>query len=97
MSLSLTACSDLAHSCFTLSWAAFGYGLNATLLGRPVDPNDGGMKAALSSAVQNYANEVAKDEINHVRVFLCSNQCPLSCHAYCCSNCLPAHARLPAA
>jgi hypothetical protein len=48
------------------SWAAFGYGLNATLLGRPVDTNDGGMKASLSSAVQNYANEVAHDEINHV-------------------------------
>jgi hypothetical protein len=56
------------------SWAAFGYGLNATLLGRPVDTNDGGMKASLSSAVQNYANEVAHDEINHVRlpVFPCS-------------------------
>lgn len=47
------------------SWAAFGYGLNATLLGRPVAA-DGGMKATLSEATQLYANEVAQDEINHV-------------------------------
>ena len=48
------------------SWAAFGYGLNATLLGRPVSA-DGGMKATLTPATQAYATEVAQDEINHVR------------------------------
>ena len=28
----------------------------------------GGKKAMLSSSVQNYANEVARDELNHVSV-----------------------------
>ena len=28
----------------------------------------GGMQAKLSSKVQNYANEIAKDEINHVSI-----------------------------
>ena len=49
------------------SYAAYGSGLNSTLRGDgPVAI--GGKKAMLSSAVQNYANEVARDEINHVSV-----------------------------
>ena len=56
------------------SWAAFGYGLNATLLGRPV-AETGGMKATLSESVQVYANEVAMDELNHVRILSLSCQC----------------------
>ena len=28
----------------------------------------GGMQAKLSSKVQNYANEIAKDEINHASI-----------------------------
>jgi len=48
------------------TWAAFGKGLNATLLGG--GPGSvGGEKAQLSYAVQQYATEIANDELNHVR------------------------------
>ncbi|CAL5226184.1 g9015 [Coccomyxa viridis] len=47
------------------SYAAYGSGLNSTLRGGGPMAT-GGMQAKLSSKVQNYANEVAKDEINHV-------------------------------
>ena len=51
------------------SYAAYGSGLNSTLRGGGPMAT-GGMQAKLSSKVQNYANEVAKDEINHVSVAL---------------------------
>ena len=49
------------------SYAAYGSGLNSTLRGNGPMAT-GGMQAKLSSKVQNYANEIAKDEINHVSV-----------------------------
>nr|QOL01135.1 putative extracellular protein CSOL_059a [Pseudococcomyxa simplex] len=47
------------------SYAAFGKGLNATLLGGGPGAT-GGEKAQLSYSVQQYATEIAQDEINHV-------------------------------
>lgn len=47
------------------SYAAFGKGLNATLLGGGPGAT-GGEKARLSYSVQQYATEIAQDEINHV-------------------------------
>ena len=49
------------------SYAAYGSGLNSTLRGGGPTAI-GGKKAMLSSPVQNYANEVARDEINHVSI-----------------------------
>ena len=49
------------------SYAAYGSGINSTLRGGGPMAT-GGEKATLSSPVQNYANEVARDEINHVSV-----------------------------
>lgn len=52
------------------NWAAFGKGLNATLLGG--GPGSvGGEKAQLSYAVQQYATEIANDELNHVSTTPC--------------------------
>ena len=49
------------------SYAAYGSGLNSTLRGGGPMAT-GGKKAVLNSQVQNYANEVARDEINHVSI-----------------------------
>lgn len=48
------------------SWAAFGKGLSAEDFGGEPDVI-GGMKAKLSPVAQAYAEEIAKDEIAHVR------------------------------
>ena len=49
------------------SYAAYGSGLNSSLRGDGPTAI-GGKRAMLSSPVQNYANEVARDEINHVSI-----------------------------
>ncbi|PSC73697.1 Desiccation-related PCC13-62 [Micractinium conductrix] len=49
------------------SWAAFGQGMDPTLFGGG-PPNIGGRKANLSPDIQMWAEEVARDEIGHVRI-----------------------------
>ncbi len=51
-----------------LPYTAIVQGLNDTLLGRArTSADQPGQKAALSDAIQNYATELANNEIDHVR------------------------------